>query len=74
MTKKNSMTDKGDAELSKLLVETREQLRTERFAAAGARPKDSNAPRKLRTTIARVLTEQSIRGRTGSTSSLQGTA
>jgi len=57
MTKKNSMKDKGEAELEKLLLETRATLRTERFAAAGARPKDSNAPRKLRTTIARVLTE-----------------
>lgn len=57
------MTDKADTELTKLLVETREQLRTERFAAAGARPKDSNSPRKLRVTIARVLTEQSVRSR-----------
>ncbi len=61
--KKNTMTDKADTELTKLLVETREQLRTERFAAAGARPKDSNSPRKLRVTIARVLTEQSVRSR-----------
>ena len=63
MTKKNRINDKGDAELTKLLVTTREQLRTERFAAAGARPKDSNAPRKLRVMIARILTEQSARNR-----------
>lgn len=51
----------GDAELQKLLEESRATLRTERFAAAGARPKESNAPRKLRKTIARVLTEKTIR-------------
>lgn len=51
----------GDAELTKLLTETRATLRDERFAAAGARPKESNAPAKLRKTIARVLTEQHAR-------------
>ncbi len=55
------MTTKTDHELNELLVKTRETLRTERFSAAGARAKDSNAPKKLRTTIARVLTEQSAR-------------
>ena len=52
------MTKKTDAELSKLLSDTRSELRTERFAAAGARPKDTNSPKKLRAVIARVLTEQ----------------
>jgi len=61
MTKKDVMTTKTDQELSKLLTDTRATLRTERFSAAGARAKDSNAPRKLRTTIARVLTEQHVR-------------
>lgn len=56
------MTNKTDQELLKLLEETRAQLRTERFAAVGARAKDSNAPKQLRATIARVLTEQSARG------------
>lgn len=55
------MMTKTDHELNELLVKTRETLRTERFSAAGARAKDSNAPKKLRTTIARVLTEQSAR-------------
>lgn len=63
MAKKQSLTKMGEAELQKLLEETRATLRTERFAAAGARPKDSNAPRKLRKTIARVLTEQTARVR-----------
>jgi ribosomal protein L29 len=61
MTKKDVMTTKTDQELSKLLTETRATLRTERFSAAGARAKDSNAPRKLSTIIARILTEQHAR-------------
>ncbi|MFA5997847.1 MAG: uL29 family ribosomal protein [Candidatus Paceibacterota bacterium] len=61
MTKKDVMATKTDQELSKLLADTRATLRTERFSAAGARAKDSNAPRKLRTLIARVLTEQHAR-------------
>ncbi len=55
------MTTKTDQELSKLLVDTREELRAERFSAAGARAKDSNAKGKLRATIARALTEQHSR-------------
>lgn len=64
MTKKNTKNDMSklaDAEIEKLLTETRATLRTERFAAAGARPKDSNAPAKMRKTIARALTEQHAR-------------
>jgi ribosomal protein L29 len=67
MTKKDNMTTKTDAELTKLLSETRAELRTERFSAAGARAKDSNAPKKLRVKIAQALTEQHAR----STSSRQ---
>lgn len=52
------MTTKTDAELLKTVTDARTQLRSERFSAAGARAKDSNAPRKLRVKIARVLTEQ----------------
>ena len=55
------MTTKTDQELSKLLTDTRAELRAERFSAAGARAKDSNAKGKLRTTIARTLTEQHSR-------------
>lgn len=61
MTKKEVMTTKTDQELIKLLTDTRTELRTVRFAAAGARAKDSDAPKKLRATIARALTEQSRR-------------
>jgi ribosomal protein L29 len=61
MTKKDTMTTKTDTELTKLLTDTREILRTERFAAAGARAKNPNAKRSHRVAIARVLTEQSAR-------------
>lgn len=61
MTKKDSMKEKTDQELAKLLLETRGTLRTERFAAAGARLKDPNAPQKFRKVIARILTEQHAR-------------
>jgi ribosomal protein L29 len=63
MTKKNTISTTADGELDILLAETRATLRAERFAAAGARPKDSNAPRKMRKTIARILTEQHARAR-----------
>ncbi len=52
------MTTKNDQELAKLLADTRAELRSERFSAAGARAKDTNAKGKHRATIARVLTEQ----------------
>ena len=55
------MATKTDQELSKLLADTRATLRAERFAATGARAKDSNAPKKLRATVARILTEQHSR-------------
>ena len=61
MTKKDTMATRTDHELTSLLVETRAALRAERFSAAGARAKESNAPRKLRAAIARILTEQSQR-------------
>ena len=61
MAKIEAMKGKTDAELTKLLEITRKELRSERFAAAGARPKDTNSPAKLRKTLARVLTEQRTR-------------
>ena len=55
------MTNKTDQELTMLLTDTRALLRTERFAAAGSRAKNSNAARNYRGTLARVLTEQHAR-------------
>ncbi len=56
MSKKLSLKDKNQAELMKLLAEKREELRKLRFEAAGARPKDTNAPSKVRKDIARIMT------------------
>lgn len=55
------MALKTNQELSKIVSDTRANLRTERFSAAGARAKDPNARRKLRAMIARALTEQHSR-------------
>lgn len=55
------MKGKTDQELTKLLTETRATLRTERFSAAGARAKDTTLAKKLRATVARILTEQRVR-------------
>ncbi len=57
MAKKMDMKAKTNEELTKLLEDTRAELRTHRFEAAGARPKDSNAPKNARKLIARILTE-----------------
>ena len=63
MTKKDTMTIKTDTELMKLLSDTRETLRTERFSAAGARAKNPNHLGQMRKTVARVLTEQTERAK-----------
>ena len=60
-TMRQEIKKASDAELANKLVEARAALRQERFAAAGARPKDTNAPGKLRRQIARILTEQKAR-------------
>lgn len=61
MAKKTDMTKMSETELAKLLADSRAELRTHRFEAAGARPKETNGARKGRVTIARVLTEQTRR-------------
>ena len=55
------MHKKTDQELAALLASERVNLHKLRFEAAGARPKDSSAPRVARKTIARILTEQRSR-------------
>jgi ribosomal protein L29 len=62
MAKKNSLQDKNVAQLKEHLAKMREELRSLRFSAAGARPKDSAAPKKTRAEVARVLTELHARG------------
>jgi ribosomal protein L29 len=61
MAKKLSLTEKKSDELVEMLAKQREELRTHRFAAAGARPADSSSKRKSRAQIARILTEQHAR-------------
>ena len=61
MTKKDTMTTRTDAELIKILADTRETLRTERFSATGARAKNPNHLGQMRKIVARVLTEQHAR-------------
>ncbi len=56
MTKKTLYKDKSAEDLTTLLSEKRETLRKLRFEAAGARPKDSAAPKKARKEIARIMT------------------
>jgi ribosomal protein L29 len=67
MKKKLNLTEKEPAELTKMLAESREELRATRFAAAGARAKDSSILKKNRATVARVLTEQGRRNREAAT-------
>jgi ribosomal protein L29 len=60
-TMRSDIKKASAAELATFLVKERGTLREERFAAAGARPKDTNAPHKHRRQIARILTEQRAR-------------
>ncbi len=56
-TKKINLTEKNPEELLKMLKEKREELRSLRFAASGARAKDGSLAGKTRKQVARVLTE-----------------
>jgi ribosomal protein L29 len=55
--KKNPTKTMAPAELTKLIKEKREELRTLRFSAAGARAKDPSQFHKVKRDIARALTE-----------------
>ncbi|MFZ1075552.1 MAG: 50S ribosomal protein L29 [Minisyncoccia bacterium] len=68
------MAGKTGEELEKLLAATRADLRGERFAKAGSRPKNPNAARKFRATVARILTEQHARSVRGKTPLASGSA
>lgn len=58
MAKKTSFKDMKAEEITKVLTEKREQLRSLRFTAAGGRAKDATEAAKVRKDIARLLTEQ----------------
>lgn len=66
--KKNSLKEKTPAELTKMLGEKREEMRVLRFSSLGARPKDADAPKKLRKEVAQVMFELHARTRAGSSS------
>jgi len=63
MAKKESLTEKKVEELKEMLAKNREELREIRFAAAGARTKDTSAYRNTRKQVARILTELGARKR-----------
>ncbi len=67
MAKKQNMKSLSETELTKLLADTRKDLREHRFAAAGARPKDTNSLKKARRQIARALTELTGRAKVADT-------
>lgn len=64
MAKKDSLTDKTPAELKEMLAEKREALRDLRFSAFAARVKDTNAQKKTRKEVARVLTALTAKKKT----------
>ncbi|HEV7121297.1 MAG TPA: 50S ribosomal protein L29 [Candidatus Paceibacterota bacterium] len=66
MAKNTKLTEKNVDELKKMLAEMREDLRATRFAAAGSRPKDSDAHSRIRKDIARVLYELGMRSKAAS--------
>lgn len=53
----NSLKNKSDKDLKKMLAKHREDLREIRFGLSGAKMKDSSVSKKLRKSIARVSTE-----------------
>ena len=69
MAKKIELTEKNVSELTDLLREKREALRTLRFSIAGGRGKDGNALRTARADAARIMTELGRRERETKTES-----
>ena len=61
MAKKLDYKEKSPEELSKMLAEKREELRTLRFSSVSRSVKDTNDPRKMRADIARIFTEMHAR-------------
>ena len=55
--KKLDLKDKSVEDMTKMLAEKREELRTLRFSNVGGRMKDSSMPKKLRADVARIMTE-----------------
>jgi len=55
--KKLDLKEKSIEDMTKMLAEKREELRTLRFSGMGGRMKDASAPKKLRAEVARIMTE-----------------
>jgi len=55
--KKESFIGKSREDLVKALSEKRDEIRNIRFGTAGAKSKDTQAARKARKSIARIMTE-----------------
>jgi ribosomal protein L29 len=58
--KKLDLKDKSVEEMTKMLAEKREELRTIRFSGMG-RTKDASASKKTRADVARLMTEMGSR-------------
>jgi len=59
--KMKEITNKTAADLTKMLAEQRELLRTFRFGAAGAKTKNVRQGRAIRKDIARIMTALSAK-------------
>ncbi len=59
--KKIDLKDKSIEDMTKMLAERREELRTLRFSGMSTRIKDAAAPKKLRADVARIMTEMGSR-------------
>jgi ribosomal protein L29 len=60
MAKKQDLTKHTKEDLTKLVVQKREELRTLRFGGAGSKNRNVKAVRGLRKTIARALTQARV--------------
>ena len=55
--KKLNLKEKSVEDMTKMLAEKREELRTLRFSNVSRAVKDTSEPRKLRAEVARIMTE-----------------
>ena len=63
MATKTNFTEKSVEELTKMLAEKREELRTLRFSTVSRSVKDTTDPRKARAVVARIMTELGSRAK-----------
>lgn len=63
MAKKLDLKEKSAEDLTKMLAEKREELRTLRFSTVSRSVKDTTDPRKTRADVARIMTELGARAK-----------